>query len=265
MIRETRDPRETWKRIWGMCVPPKVRVFWWRVVNGFLPTRGVLHRRHIELIPTCEMCGAADESIKHVLMDCTVAKSFWREAKKITGVKLPELHPLTWAHDLVDPALCPPKDAAIFLCGMWSLWMSRNMQRHGEKVWPMRVMVQWVTDLAFDLWQIAHPPEVHRAAMREHQHWQKPDSGWIKCNVDASFYDRDRTGSSGVVLRDHEGRTCGGTAKWYDHSMNALTTEARACLDGMLYAQGRGVRRLILQTDCQVLVNLWDNRSTQKS
>ena len=83
--------------------------------------------------------------------------------------------------------------------------------------------------------------------------------------MDASFYDRDRNGSSAVVLRDHEGRTCGGTAKWYDHSMNALTTEARACLDGMLYAQGRGVRTLILETDCQVLVNLWDNRSTQKS
>ena len=67
-------------------------------------------------------------------MDCTVAKSFWREAKKVTGVKLSELHPLTWAHDLVDPALCPPKDVAIFLCGMWSLWMSMNKQQHGEKV-----------------------------------------------------------------------------------------------------------------------------------
>jgi hypothetical protein len=56
---------------------------------------------------------------------------------------------------------------------------------------------------------------------------------WVKCNVDASFYDRDRTGALGVVLRDHDGRTCGVTAKWYEHSMNALTTEARACLDGI--------------------------------
>jgi hypothetical protein len=52
---------KTWKRIWGLCVPPKVRVFWWRVVNVFLPTRGVLHKRHIEPNPTCGMCGAADE------------------------------------------------------------------------------------------------------------------------------------------------------------------------------------------------------------
>jgi hypothetical protein len=53
---------------------------------------------------------------------------------------------------------------------MWSLWMTRNKQQHGEAVWPMRVMVQWVIDLAFDLWQIALPPKDHHAAMREQQH-----------------------------------------------------------------------------------------------
>jgi hypothetical protein len=103
-------------------------------------------------------------------MDCTVAKRFWLEAKKVTCVKLPKLHPLTWAHDPADQALCPPKDAAVILCGMWSLWMTRNKQQHGEAVWPMRVMVQWVIDLAFDLWQIALPPKDHHAAMREQQH-----------------------------------------------------------------------------------------------
>ena len=47
-----------WKRIWGMCVSLKVRVFWWRVINGYLPTRGILHGRHIEHTPNCEVCGA---------------------------------------------------------------------------------------------------------------------------------------------------------------------------------------------------------------
>ena len=59
----------TWKQIWRLCVPPKVRVFWWRVVNGFLPAKGVLHKRHIERVPNCDVCGAEEESINHVLMD----------------------------------------------------------------------------------------------------------------------------------------------------------------------------------------------------
>lgn len=33
----------------------------------------------------------------------------------------------------------------------------------------------------------------------------------------------------------------------------------------MLYAQERGVRRLIVETDCQVLLNLWGHRASQRS
>ena len=82
----------TWKRIWRMCVPLKVQGFWWRVVSGFLPTKGILHRRHIESIANCDVCGAA-ESIKHVLTDCTVAKYCWDQAKVLTSVKVPTLAP----------------------------------------------------------------------------------------------------------------------------------------------------------------------------
>ena len=37
-----------WRRIWKLKVPPKVRVFWWRVMHEFLPARHILWRRHIE-------------------------------------------------------------------------------------------------------------------------------------------------------------------------------------------------------------------------
>ena len=39
--RASSSDDKTWKRIWGLCVPPKVRVFWWRVVNGFLSAKEV--------------------------------------------------------------------------------------------------------------------------------------------------------------------------------------------------------------------------------
>lgn len=96
-----------WKEIWKLEVPPKVRIFWWRVLHEFLPTRQVLHRRHIEKIANCEVCGEPKETIKHVLVDCTVARSFWRQARTITGVKLPHLHEVTWARDLLHPEFCP--------------------------------------------------------------------------------------------------------------------------------------------------------------
>jgi hypothetical protein len=33
--------------------------------------------------------------------------------------------------------------------------------------------------------------------------WKKPEEGWVKCNVDASFIKEDRTGSWGAVITDH--------------------------------------------------------------
>ena len=66
--------------------------------------------------PNCEVCGGDEESIKYVLMDCTIAKIFWTEVKKLTSIKLPTLHPHTWTHDLVDPGLSSKE------CGHHSLW-----------------------------------------------------------------------------------------------------------------------------------------------
>ena len=37
---------DTWRRIWKLDVPHKVKVFWWRVIHEFLPAKQVLHRRH---------------------------------------------------------------------------------------------------------------------------------------------------------------------------------------------------------------------------
>jgi hypothetical protein len=256
---------KTWKRIWGLCVPPKIRVFWWRVVNEFLPAKQVLHRRHIERTPNCEVCGADEESIKHILMDCTVAKVFWAEVRRLNAVKLPKFHPVTWVHDLIDPALCNPRDAAVILCGMWSLWMARNKRRHGEAATPVHAAVKWVIDTAFDLWNLSHPPGTQRDARQERRRWRKPGPGLIKCNVDASFSEQNSTGATGAVLRDHEGRICGGSAKWYNHCLNALATEAMACRNGMQLAIDRGVTRLLMETDCQVLVQLWNKRAMQRS
>lgn len=39
---------ESWSLIWKLVVPPKVKVFRWRVIHEFLPAKQILHRRHIE-------------------------------------------------------------------------------------------------------------------------------------------------------------------------------------------------------------------------
>lgn len=130
-----------WKLIWKLEVPPKVRVFWWRVMHDFSPAKQELHRRHLEPTAHCETCGSEEVSVRHVLTECTIARIFWEQAKKITGVKLPVFHPTSWASDLLDDRVCSRKDRAVIIHGMWSLWMQRNQRRHGESGLPVHLAV----------------------------------------------------------------------------------------------------------------------------
>lgn len=171
----------TWRRIWKLDVPPKVKVFWWRMIHEFLPAKQVLHGRHIEPVATCDPCGNQEESIGHVLMDCTIAKIFWEQTKELTGVKSPRLRPGTWTRDLL--VLRRAQERAIIICGTWSFRMQRNKRRHGEASTPISQAVMWVRDTAFDLWQILHPPKQSKSRM-EQLNWVRPERGWVKCNVD---------------------------------------------------------------------------------
>ena len=138
---------------------------------------------------TVKCVGVTEESVKHVLMECTVAKEFWHQVVKMTGVKIPILHPVTWATDLLAD-ICSRHDRAIIICGMWALWMMRNKRRHGEQSMTIRQASCWVRDTAFDLWHIMHPAK-DTIAIPVEERWRPPLLGWVKCNTDAAYYTED--------------------------------------------------------------------------
>lgn len=253
---------DVWMKIWKLEVPPKIRVFWWRVIHQFLPCRSIMHNRHVEHIANCEVCGDPEESIRHVLIDCTVARMFWKHAKKLIGIKLPQLHPLNWARDLLSN-ICSRKDAAIIICGMWALWSMKNKRRHGE-VWLLRQAVTWIKDTAFDLWSILKQTGNHGDRRRQMQ-WIPPVETWTKCNVDGNFFTNSREGGTGAVLRDSKGNFRGAKAVWHERCLDAMTMEALACQEGLVLARQCGVQRIHLETDCLELVRLWELGDLQRS
>jgi len=246
-----------WKLIWRLEAPPKVRVFWWRVMHEFLPARQILHGRHIERLAACEVCGADQETIRHVLLECTMAKLFWENTKQLAGVKLPHMHPETWARDLLLAKVCPRREAAAIICGMWALWVARDRRHHGEQPIQMQEAVLSARDTAFDLWQIMHKANevpLERIVVR----WKPPEVDWMKCNVDGAFNLTDCSGATGLVLRDHRGGFAGARARWHKHSLSALSMEAQAVREGTEFALDKGIRKLVVATDCLELVKLWE-------
>uniref|UniRef100_A0A7N2LAI0 Reverse transcriptase zinc-binding domain-containing protein n=1 Tax=Quercus lobata TaxID=97700 RepID=A0A7N2LAI0_QUELO len=67
----------TWKEIWSLNVPPKIRTFIWRACSNCLPTRDNLHRRRVRVEPTCELCKQEPETTTHILWTCPFARNVW--------------------------------------------------------------------------------------------------------------------------------------------------------------------------------------------
>ncbi|KAL0416100.1 UNVERIFIED_CONTAM: hypothetical protein Slati_3441900 [Sesamum latifolium] len=59
-----------WRFIWRARVPPKVRLFVWKVCKNALPTMCNLRKRGVEVKEGCVLCDAETESVMHTLILC---------------------------------------------------------------------------------------------------------------------------------------------------------------------------------------------------
>lgn len=71
---------DMWKKIWELNVPPKVRVFFWRMCNRALPTCIGLRWRIESISELCPRCGVREESVYHAIRGCGWAVAAWQEA-----------------------------------------------------------------------------------------------------------------------------------------------------------------------------------------
>lgn len=211
----------------------------------------------------CEACSDPEESLYHVMFQCPLARRFWAEIKKSEGVTIPNLHPTTWATDVLSPAVCNVKTAATVVCGAWTLWTGCNGRRHGRKVWEPRVAVRFISNMLEVLHTLKMPKQSKTPKLPEK--WRCPEDGWVKVNTDAGFDALAFTGTSGAVIRDHTGTVKAAAARWFDDVPDALTAEALAAKEGLELAVENGYDKVVLEVDCSGLKMLLSSDDATRS
>jgi len=88
---------------------------------------------------------------------------------------MPVLHPSTWSKDVLSLLICPPKLAAVIVCGAWSLWSGRYARRHGRKLWEPGAAVQHISTMLEELAMLKMPTNPPQP--RREKQWQKPSEG----------------------------------------------------------------------------------------
>ncbi|KAE8704604.1 hypothetical protein F3Y22_tig00110450pilonHSYRG00928 [Hibiscus syriacus] len=73
---------ESWEFLTKYRGLPRIRMLLWLICKGRLLSNEERPRRHLTSDSSCALCGAALESISHILRDCSEAKSTWLSVLK---------------------------------------------------------------------------------------------------------------------------------------------------------------------------------------
>jgi hypothetical protein len=63
-------------------VPPKVRIFGWKLATDGLATQDKRRRRGLAPSDMCAVCGNGAETGHHAVVSCTNAAALWSEMRK---------------------------------------------------------------------------------------------------------------------------------------------------------------------------------------
>ena len=66
-----------WKPFWQFEAMPKVKLFWWKILRGAVPTNDALAKRRIVSSGLCVVCNQEDEDVVHMLFACPYSNSTW--------------------------------------------------------------------------------------------------------------------------------------------------------------------------------------------
>lgn len=210
--RHTRHTREgstqskiPWSKIWKIDIPNKVKVFLWKVCNNILPTNALLHQRHCNDSPSCSIYGNANEDVRHVLLNCRVAKKVWKFWSRA--------HETEWIYQTRSftdtlQEIIETKDNEDFACIavlMWQIWFNHNrFILEGQKM-DVATSYQHAIDLRNEYLIANKQQPSPLQQLQAPQVWSPPNSNEFKLNVDGATFESMGNIGIGAVIRNSRG------------------------------------------------------------
>ena len=142
------------------------------------------------------MCGGSNESLFHALIVCDHALLFWDTASGFIELKLPTLHHVTSARDLLDHNFVSKKDATVAASVLWVILNNRNKYTNREIGYqPHRQELVRALDI----------PTAEVLHAKPQPKWEPPGAGWIKVNTDGAIGCAQKCAGTGAIARDPSG------------------------------------------------------------
>ncbi|XP_024164679.1 uncharacterized protein LOC112171781 [Rosa chinensis] len=242
--------RQYWQMIWGANVPPKVRVFMWRLLKEILPTKSALAKKKIHIHDLrCMFCMGDVETGTHLFNPALLC--FWLYGPlKLNALEHPATCIKEWTLDMLDELTNDHRD--FFFVGLWAIWRERNKMVWNDAAFQPMFLIDWAVHFLKD-YQKYHPKAVKKKK-RPLTKWQCPPSGRLKINVDGAFRVDNSRGGIGVVVRNDAGTGIAALARPFLHAHSILNMEAEACRAGLLLGIHQGWSEIDIESDSAILI-----------
>jgi ribonuclease HI len=149
---------------------------------------------------------------------------------------------------------------------MWFIWQNRNSlvwndsSTNAQQLGTQAAIYwnQWaaINGLLEDQQQ-RHQPTTAAAIIGQ---WQQPPHGYLKCNVDASFFTAATSTGCGWVLRDYRGHFKLAGTNIVPSPFSVLEGEAMALIEAMEKVIQRGFSYVIFESDSKMVVDAISSR-----
>ncbi|XP_062024673.1 putative ribonuclease H protein At1g65750 isoform X2 [Rosa rugosa] len=240
-----------WKILWQSNVPPKVRIFVWRLLKGVVPTMRNLLQRRVPLPDSrCVFCHKVIEDDLHVFKNCKLVVPLWVcSPLTLHSYSHPAHSLMDWIFDMPDKFTAQQRE--LFFVLLWVIWKNRNCVLWQDGVFHSWSSVCWAVRWLGD-YQKVHTTS-RRKEKRPRVYWRFPPTGRLKINIDGAFQVDRGKGGIGVVVRDEMGTCMAALARPFSHVSSALQMEAEALRAGLLIAIHQGWTDVVVECDCSVL------------
>ncbi|XP_022032836.1 uncharacterized protein LOC110933944 [Helianthus annuus] len=140
--------------VWNRWATAKSVMFVWRAVDGRIPTATALRERGMVLTDyNCKLCGAAEETVSHLLLQCSFAKEIWE--KIVSWVKIPmftagNLRELMQELQFLQRSRYIKKAIhTIATQTIWSIWKIRNEKIFRGKSGAIQTTIEEIKEATF--------------------------------------------------------------------------------------------------------------------
>jgi ribonuclease HI len=278
--------RKLWQNVWSGQIPPKVKIFTWKLSQDTLPTRKNKHKRRLEDDSICNICGNGIEDSFHAVVQCPQAHALQHSMHE--HWTLPDENFFGYSGDdwlllLLQYMSAEQHDLVRLL--FWRAWSVRNNIVHNSGPSSIQSSVHVLLSYWATLMNDQQNSEQDRKGKRlswvpcenNKQHgnsdgmepkkhtWIPPKVGWVKINVDGAFVEQTGEAGIGILARDHLGVVCFSAWRVLFHCSSPAEAETRACVEGLRLASQWVQMPVIIESDCSRVVHALKTSKEDKS